>query len=55
MGKSEPRPAYNSNIAQANPQVVSVEWAMSKQWSVVTQREESGLLSLDFFYKQRFK
>ena len=46
---------YITNVAQANPQVVSVEWAMSKQWSVVAQREENGLLGLDFFYKKRFK
>jgi translocation and assembly module TamB len=46
---------YITNVAQANPQVVSVEWAMSKQWSVVAQREENGLLGLDFFFKKRFR
>jgi translocation and assembly module TamB len=46
---------YITNVAQANPQVVSVEWAVNKQWSVVAQREENGLLGLDFFYKKRFK
>jgi translocation and assembly module TamB len=46
---------YITNVAQANPQVVSVEWAVNKQWSVVAQREENGLVGLDFFYKKRFK
>jgi len=42
-------------VEQANPQVVSVEWAVNKQWSVVAQREENGLLGLDFFFKKRFR
>jgi translocation and assembly module TamB len=46
---------YIANVTQANPQVVSVEWAASKQWSVVAQREENGLIGLDFFFKRRFK
>jgi translocation and assembly module TamB len=46
---------YITNVTNANPQVVSVEWAMSKQWSAVAIREENGLLGLDFFYKKRFK
>jgi translocation and assembly module TamB len=46
---------YITNVTQANPQVVSVEWSVSKQWSVVAQREENGLLGLDFFFKKRFK
>ncbi|MBV9506567.1 MAG: translocation/assembly module TamB domain-containing protein [Acidobacteriia bacterium] len=46
---------YITNVTQANPQVVSMEWTVSKQWSVVAQREENGLLGLDFFFKRRFK
>ncbi|MBZ5575815.1 MAG: translocation/assembly module TamB domain-containing protein [Acidobacteriia bacterium] len=46
---------YITNVTSANPQVVSVEWSVSKQWSVVAQREENGLLGLDFFFKKRFK
>jgi translocation and assembly module TamB len=45
---------YITNVTQANPQVVSVEWSVSKQWSVVALREENGLFGLDFFYKKRF-
>jgi translocation and assembly module TamB len=46
---------YIANVTQANPQVVSVEWSVNKQWSVVAQREENGLVGLDFFFKKRFK
>lgn len=46
---------YITNMTNANPQIVSVEWSVSKQWSVVAQREENGLLGLDFYLKKRFK
>jgi len=46
---------YITNVSNANPQVVSVEWAVSKQFSVLAQREENGLFGLDFFYKKQFK
>jgi translocation and assembly module TamB len=46
---------YITNVTTSNPQVVRVEWSLSKQWSVVALREENGLFGLDFFYKRRFK
>ncbi len=46
---------YITNVTNSNPQVIRVEWAMSKQFSVVALREENGLLGLDFFYKKRYK
>jgi translocation and assembly module TamB len=46
---------YITNVTTTNPQVVRVEWAMSRQFSVVVLREENGLLGIDFFYKKRFK
>jgi len=46
---------YIANVTQANPQVVSVEWSVNRQWSVVAQREENGMVGLDFFFKKRFK
>jgi len=46
---------YITNITTANPQVVSLEWSVSKQWSVVALREENGLFGLDFYFKKRFK
>jgi translocation and assembly module TamB len=46
---------YITNVTSSNPQVIRVEWAMSKQFSAVALREENGLFGLDFFYKKRFK
>jgi len=45
---------YITNVTNSNPQVIRVEWAWSKQWSVVALREENGVFGLDFFYKKRF-
>ena len=45
---------YITNVTSSNPQVVRMEWALSKQWSVVALREENGVFGLDFFYKKRF-
>src|SRR6266704_6376046 len=38
---------YITNVTSANPQVVRMEWAFSKQWSAVALREENGLFGLD--------
>jgi translocation and assembly module TamB len=46
---------YITNVTNSNPQVIRVEWAMSKQFSAVALREENGLFGLDFFYKFRFR
>jgi translocation and assembly module TamB len=45
---------YITNVTTTNPQVVRVEWAVSKQWSVVALRDETGTFGLDFFFKKRF-
>ena len=46
---------YITYITSANPQVVSVEWALSKQWSAYALREENGQIGLQFFFKKQFK
>ena len=46
---------YITDVTSTNPLVVSVEWAFAKQWSVVAQRDESGLVGMDIFFKKRFK
>jgi translocation and assembly module TamB len=46
---------YISNVTTSNPQVIRVEWALSREWSAVALREENGLFGLDFVYKRRFK
>jgi translocation and assembly module TamB len=45
---------YISDLSQANPQVIRMEWSISPQWSAVAQRDEYGMFDLDFFYKKRF-
>jgi translocation and assembly module TamB len=45
---------YITNVTTSNPQVVRVEWAFSKQWSVVALREENGVFGIDFYLKKRF-
>ena len=46
---------YITVIGSSNPQVVSVEWDLGKQWSVNALREENGVFGLDFYVKRRFK
>lgn len=45
---------YITDVTSTNPQVVSVEWAFAKQWSVVAQRDENGMIGMDIFFKKRF-
>ena len=45
---------YITNVASVNSQSVRVEWAVTKQWSIVAIREENGVNSIDFLYKKRF-
>ncbi|SPE43328.1 conserved exported hypothetical protein [Candidatus Sulfopaludibacter sp. SbA3] len=45
---------YITNVTNSNPQVIRVEWAFAKQWSVVALREENGMFGIDFFFKKRF-
>ncbi|MBM3776259.1 MAG: hypothetical protein FJW37_14025, partial [Acidobacteria bacterium] len=45
---------YITNVTSSNPQVVRVEWAISRTWSAVAVREENGLFGVDFLYKRRF-
>jgi translocation and assembly module TamB len=45
---------YITDVTSSNPQIVSVEWAFSKKWSAVAQREENGMIGMDIFFKKRF-
>jgi translocation and assembly module TamB len=45
---------YIQNVAASSSQVVRVEWAWSREWSVIAVREENGLFGIDFLYKKRF-
>lgn len=46
---------YITNLTRSNPQVIRIEWNLSKQFSAVALREENGQFGLDFYYKKRFK
>jgi translocation and assembly module TamB len=46
---------YVTNLAQANQQLVKVEWDINTNWSAVAIREENGVFGIDFLYKKRFK
>ncbi|MBC7927855.1 MAG: translocation/assembly module TamB domain-containing protein, partial [Bryobacteraceae bacterium] len=46
---------YVTNLAQANQQIIRLEWSLSRTWSVVAVREENGVFGVDFFFKKRFK
>jgi translocation and assembly module TamB len=45
---------YITNVTQSNPEVVRVEWAFAKHWSVVALRDDYGEFGLDFYFKKRF-
>ena len=46
---------YITDVAQANPQVIRIEWSINRQWSAVALRDENGLFGMDLYYKKRFK
>jgi translocation and assembly module TamB len=46
---------YVTNLAQANQQIIRLEWNLSRTWSVVAVREENGVFGVDFFFKKRIR
>ncbi len=44
---------YITNLTQTNAEIVRVEWAIDPKWSAIAQREETGRVGLDFFYKKK--
>jgi hypothetical protein len=42
-------------VANAEEQVIRVEWEFSRTWSAVAMRDENGEFGVDFLYKKRFK
>ena len=46
---------YQTDLTNANEQVIRVEWAMNRNWSAVATRDENGIFSVDFFYKRKIK
>jgi len=45
---------YITNVTRSNPQVIRIEWAVNRRWSVVALRDETGVFGVDFYYKRRF-
>jgi translocation and assembly module TamB len=46
---------YITNLSQANSEIVRVEWAINPRWSAIAERDETGLVGLDFFYKKKLR
>ena len=46
---------YITNLTHTQEQIVRVQWDLSKEWSAIAVRDESGLFGVDFQYRKRFK
>ena len=46
---------YITNLSQTSEQIFRLEWALSRQFSVVALRDDNGEFGIDFQYKKRFK
>ncbi len=46
---------YITNLSRTSEQIIRVEWALNKQWSVIALRDENGVFGIDFSYRKRFK
>jgi translocation and assembly module TamB len=46
---------FSTNLSRTNQQIIRVEWDLSREWSVVAVRDESGAFGVDFFLRKRFK
>ena len=46
---------YVTALDDPNTQIVRIEWAFNRQWSAVANRDENGIVSLNFLYKKQFR
>ncbi|HZU26831.1 MAG TPA: translocation/assembly module TamB domain-containing protein [Bryobacteraceae bacterium] len=46
---------YITNLARTAEQIIRVEWDLSRKWSVVAVREDTGEFGIDFEYRKQFK
>jgi translocation and assembly module TamB len=46
---------YITALQDPNVQVVRIEWALNRQWSVFANRDENGIFSINFLYKKQFR
>lgn len=45
---------FITNLADAQQQIVRLEWNFNTDWSMVALRDEDGLFGVDFLYRKRF-
>jgi translocation and assembly module TamB len=45
---------FITNLADAQQQIVRVEWNLTSEWSMVALRDEDGLFGIDFLLRKRF-
>lgn len=45
---------FITNLADAQQQIVRVEWNLTPEWSMVALRDEDGLFGIDFLLRKRF-
>jgi len=46
---------YVTNLSQTSEQIFRLEWAFSRQYSLVALRDDNGEFGIDIQYKKRFK
>jgi translocation and assembly module TamB len=46
---------YVTDVANAQEQVIRVEWALNQRWSALVLRDENGEVGIEFLYKKRFR
>lgn len=46
---------YITDVANAEEQVIRVQWDFSRTWSAVAMRDENGEFGIDFLYKKHYR
>ena len=46
---------YITNLASTRRQVIQVEWAINRRWSLNAVRDRNGLFGVDFKWRKRFR
>ncbi|HZU24295.1 MAG TPA: translocation/assembly module TamB domain-containing protein, partial [Bryobacteraceae bacterium] len=46
---------YITDLTSSNTQIIRVEWAFDPRWSAIMNRDENGIVSVDFIYKREFR
>src|SRR5262249_29254276 len=46
---------YVTALNDPNTQIIRAEWALNPQWSAVVNRDQNGIVSLNFFFKKQFR